>query len=117
VILPFPPIFSGSLPMILLTWANLLNIAFLPAMFQGAWATIRGGSWRQQGPLLVTSGVFLVLIGAAHVGVVRYRETIFPVMLLLAGLGLTRGVNFVVYAGVYGAMLVLGCIVYFSRFG
>ena len=116
VILPFPPTFTGFLPTVLLSWANLFNIAFLPAMLQGAWAILTGGSWRRQGPLLVATGVFLVLIGAAHVGVVRYRETIFPLMLLLAGLGLTRGANFLLYAGVYGGMLALGCIVYFSRF-
>ena len=85
-------------------------------MLQGAWTILTGGSWRRQGPLLVATGVFLVLIGASHVGVVRYRETIFPLMLLLAGLGLTRGVNLLVYAGLYGGMLTLGCIVYFTRF-
>jgi len=116
VILPFPPILMGALPSVLLSWANLLNIAFLPAMLQGAWAILRGGSWRRQGPLLIASGVFLVLIGASHVGVVRYRETIFPLMLLLAGLGLTRGVNALLYAGVYGGMIALGFVVYLSRF-
>ena len=116
VILPYPPYFSGNLPSIILSWANLLNLAFLPHMFRGAWAVVRETEWQRRLPLLIFPFIFLILIGATHVGTVRYRETVFPVMLVLAAIGLHRRSNLLLNAAVYGGLIFIGGVAYFARF-
>lgn len=117
VILPYPPYLSGELPSIVLSWANLANLAFLPHMFRGAWAVAREENWQMRLPLLIFPLVFLILIGATHVGTVRYRETVFPVMLVLAAIGLHRRSNFLLNAIVFGGLILLGGVAYYARFG
>lgn len=116
VILPYPPYFTGSLPSVILSWANLLNLAFLPHMIRGAWAVVRESEWQRRLPLLIYPLIFLILIGATHVGTVRYRETVFPVMLILAAIGLHRRSNLLLNAAVYGALIFMGGVAYFARF-
>ena len=115
-ILPFPPYWRGHLPMVLLSWLNLFNLAFLPFMISGSWVTISGERWRERVPLLLIPVIFLVLIGAAHVGVVRYRETVFPMMLIVASAGMARGNNAIVVICTYSALLALGALVWVVRY-
>lgn len=116
VILPYPPHVNGNLPSIILSWENLLNLAFLPQVIRGAWMVLSEAGWQKRIPLLIFPGVFLVLIGATHVGVERYREVVFPVMMVLGAAGLYRGRNLRLSIVVYGALIVLGGVVVFSRF-
>jgi hypothetical protein len=115
VILPFPPFNTGELPAILLSWANLFNLALLPQMIAGAMLVARNPEWKSAAPLILFPGVFLVLIAATHLGVERYRETVFPVMLVLAGAGFVRGRNRISATLVYGALILLGGIVVIVR--
>ena len=115
-IMPYPPYFSGDLPPIIQSWANLLNLIFFPHMIRGAWAVLSEPDRQKKLPLLIFPLVFLILIGAAHVGVVRYRETIFPILLILAAIGIHRGSHFLLNAVVYGGLILLGMIAYYARF-
>jgi len=115
-ILPFPPYWRGNFVLLVLSWANLFSLIFLPHMLVGAWMSIRGADWRKRVPLLLIPGIFLVLIGATHVGVVRYRETVFPMMLVLAGAGLARGGNAAVVFCTYAVLAALGGLVWIVRY-
>ncbi len=117
VILPFPPYLSGSLPSLLLSWTNLVNLFFLPHMISGALHVLRSKDWRKQLPVLLFPGIFLVLLGATHVGVIRYRETVFPIMLVVAAIGIHAGTSLVMRGLTYFGLLGLGGLVYFARFG
>lgn len=114
--LPFPPLFSGLLPPVVLSWTNLANLAFLPFMIGGGFAVLRDPEWRRKMPILLFPLVFLVLIGATHIGVARYRETVFPVILILAAAGLHRGTSLLLKAAVYSGLTALAAIVFLARF-
>jgi hypothetical protein len=115
LILPFPPYFTGYLPTIALSWANLFNLIFLPHMIVGAGMSLARAEWKRRVPLLLFSGVFLVLLAAIHIGVIRYREIVYPTMLVLAGAGLARGGNTVLCAVIYFGLTMLGGVVLFAR--
>ena len=115
LILPFPPSTEGSLPAVMLSFANLGNLAVLPHMLVGAVMTFARGEWRKRIPLLIFAGSFLVVLAAVHVGVLRYRETIYPTMLVLAGAGFARGNNGLISAVVYFGLVMLGGGVLFIR--
>lgn len=117
LILPFPPYLSGLLPAVLLSWTNLLNLAFLPQMIGGGMAVFREPGWKTRIPILLFPGVFLILIGATHLGVARYRETIFPALLILVAVGIHRGTSIFLRGTVYGTLGALAFIVYLARFG
>jgi 4-amino-4-deoxy-L-arabinose transferase-like glycosyltransferase len=116
-ILPFPPYWRGVFPSVLLSWMNIFNLIFLPHMLVGASSTFRGPDWRRRIPLLLIPAIFLMLIGAAHSGVVRYRETVFPLMLVLAGAGLARGGNLIICLATYSVLAILGLLVWMVRLG
>jgi len=77
--------------------------------------TFARGEWRKRIPLLIFAGSFLVVLAAVHVGVLRYRETIYPTMLVLAGAGFARGNNGLISAVVYFGLVMLGGGVLFIR--
>lgn len=115
-ILPFPPYVTGYLPAIILSWANLFNLVILPQMLVGAWMTFERGESKRRLPLLLFPLAFLVLLSAIHIGTVRYRETVYPTMLVLAGAGLARGGNTAFAGMLYFALAMLGGLVLFVRY-
>ena len=86
-------------------------------MLSGAWGVLRNQNWRSQIPILIFPIVYLVLIGAAHIGVIRYRETVFPIMLILAAAGIVQKTNRFLILGVYSMLAALGGLVYAVRLG
>jgi 4-amino-4-deoxy-L-arabinose transferase-like glycosyltransferase len=115
LILPFPPSTGGSLPAVMLSFANLGNLVVLPHVLVGAVMTFARGEWKRRVPLLIFAGSFIVLLAAVHIGIIRYRETIYPTVLVLAGAGLARGNNGLISAVVYFGLVMLGGVVLFVR--
>jgi 4-amino-4-deoxy-L-arabinose transferase-like glycosyltransferase len=115
LILPFPPSTEGSLPAVMLSFANLGNLVVLPHVLVGAVMTFARGEWKRRVPLLIFAGSFIVLLAAVHIGIIRYRETIYPTVLVLAGAGLARGNNGLISAVVYFGLVMLGGVVLFVR--
>jgi len=115
-ILPYPPYLRGSIPSIVLSWANLANLAFLPSMLFGVITIISRKDWRRCVPVVLFPALFLVVHGLVNIGVARYRETIFPIMLILAGVGLAQRGGGLIYGVVYAGLIFLGGLAYFMRY-
>ena len=114
-ILPFPPDLAKPMPSQVLAFTNLFNLLFLPSMLYGAVVVLRKEDWNRRVPVIIFPFLYLVLVGLVNVGIVRYRETIFPVMLILAGVGLAQRGGGGVYAATYGSLALLGSLIYFVR--
>lgn len=117
LILPFPPVIETYEVSALNSFLNLASIFLLPHMLLGAWSLIRGPNWRRQLPLLVFPIVFLLVLGAVHVGLTRYKQIFYPICLIWAAVGWRIGTGFVLKLVVYGGLVSLASIVYLSRFG
>ncbi|MAG32830.1 MAG: hypothetical protein CL908_18285 [Deltaproteobacteria bacterium] len=115
-ILPFPPYVTGYLPTIISSWAQLASLAFLPHMIMGAMVSFDRAEWRRRIPLLAFIVTFLALLAAIHIGVIRYRETVYPALLVLAGAGLARGGNTALAGLIYFGLALLGGLVLFVRY-
>lgn len=117
LILPFPPVLSVYEVTALSSILNLVGLFLLPHMLLGAWSLIRGPNWRLKLPLLVFPLAFLLLLGAVHLGSVRYKQIFYPVCLIWAAIGWRIGTNLILKLLVYGGLALLSIPVYMSRFG
>ena len=74
----------------------------------------QAGEWRQA----VQPGCTLspLNLGAFALGVLRYRETVFPAILVITAAGLKTRQNFLWSASIYVALLLLGGFITFHRY-
>lgn len=117
LILPFPPDIQSTPVAVLGTTMNLFGVLLLPHMLLGVWATIRSPDWRLRLPILVFPLVFLFVLGAVHVGVVRYKLIFYPICLVWAAIGWRIGTSLFFKLAVYGGLTLLAIPVYLNRFG
>ena len=66
-------------------------------------------------PLVIYSGGFLLIVGGLMLSVLRYRETVFPAILVITAAGMKARSNFLLSAVVYGSMALLAAAVYMRR--
>ena len=85
-------------------------------MIYGALTVLRRDDWHKCIPIVFFPAFFLVVHGLVNIGIARYRETIFPTMLILAGIGLAQRGGRVVYGLVYAGLILLGGVAYFVRY-
>jgi hypothetical protein len=97
VLLPFPPNIGRSQPVYvtLLESAQLVFVALLPQFFLGLREIFRPQGRKKRLPLFIYSIGFLSLLGALTAGVLRYRETVFPIVLVITAAGMRVRQNFV----------------------
>lgn len=116
LVLPFPPQLDLVFrPGTLGDWSNLLFLALLPQFFLGVRECLRREVWRRRLALVVYVFVFLAFISALNISVNRYKETVFPVALILTAAGTLRRQNLVWIAAVYLPLALLGMLVVTSR--
>jgi 4-amino-4-deoxy-L-arabinose transferase-like glycosyltransferase len=116
LLLPFPPNLDERPESILAAFLNLVSIFMLPHLLLGAWSMIRGPNWRSQLPLLIFPIVFLLVLGAVHIGVGRYKQTFFPICLIWTAVGWRLGTSFFFKGAVYGGIGLLTVLVYLNRY-
>ena len=116
LILPFPPNFDRGPQSMLESLLNLVSIFLLPHLLIGAWSMIRGPDWRLQLPLLIFPIFFLLLLGAVHVGLLRYKQLFYPICLIWTAVGWQRGTSFLFKFSIYGILGLFGAAVYLYRF-
>lgn len=117
LILPFPPNFGGYEVSVLWGVLNLASVFLLPHMLLGAWSLIRGPNWRLQLPLLVFPVMFLLVIGAVHIGVIRYKEIFYPICIIWAAIGWRIGTGLFLKLAIYGGLALLAIFINMTRFG
>lgn len=117
LILPFPPEFQRGEIAMLNGQLNLVGVFFLPHMMIGAWSLIRGPNWRKNLPLVVFPVVFLIVLGAVHIGLIRYKWIFYPVCLIWAAVGWRIGTTFMFKLAVYGGLSLVAIPVYLRRLG
>lgn len=117
-ILPFPPSirFDHYLPSLIGSWAQLFTLAFYPHMIVGLRSLILGGDLRNRLPIVVYPILVFVLVGATHLGLLRYRCIAYPLIMIWAADGWYRGASFPLKVGVYGLFAFLGLVVTAARF-
>lgn len=115
--LPFPPKVSGYPVTTLTSFLHLVAIFLMPHMLLGAWSLIRAPDWRIKLPLIVFPGVFLLVLGAVHVGLLRYREIFYPICLIWIAIGWRIGAPGILKFAIYVGLAALAIPVYLSRFG
>ena len=91
-------------------------VVLLPQLVMGVRECFRSDTWKRRIPLLIYSGGFLSIIGALSSGIVRYRETVFPVIFVLTAAGFMARRSTPVTASIYGGLLVLGAAIYIHRY-
>ncbi len=116
LVLPFPPTVARYPVSVLNSFLHLVSLFLLPHMLLGAWSLIRGPNWRLQLPLLIFPIIFLLVLGAVHVGVLRYREIFYPICLIWAAIGWQIGTGLFLKVAVYGGLTGLAIVVYLVRF-
>lgn len=118
VIMPFPPLIRGGLPVYryVFSWSQLVFLAFLPQFFLGVREVFRAGVWRRRLPLFVYAAGFLALISALASGIMRYREFVFPIVLVITAAGIRARQNRLFSLMVYAGMSLLAVLVYFNRY-
>lgn len=116
LIMPFPPNFDQGPLSTVSTLLNLVSIILLPHLLMGAWSMIRGPNWRANLPLLIFPFFFLLVLGAVHIGIVRYKQIFYPICLIWAAVGWQRGTSFFFKFSVYSVIGLLGTAVYVYRF-
>jgi hypothetical protein len=94
----------------------LVFLAFLPQFFLGAREVFRSGVWRRRLPLFIYTAGFLALIGSLASGIMRYRENIFPMVLVITAAGFRARQNFIFSSTVFAGLLLLAAVVYFNRY-
>jgi len=115
LISPFPPTFPPRFPDILYTGTNLICLLLYPWLIIGVLSVLREEGLRERLFLLLFPTVFLVIIGAVLPGTARYRETVFPIILLLIAVGLHQRSNMLISALTYAGLAGLAAIVYAVR--
>lgn len=120
VLMPFPPdiIIGADEPIykVLLSWSHVAFIVIFPQLFLGLRELFRRESWKKRMPLFIYSAGFLLLIGALSVGVMRYRETVFPVVVVIAAAGFHVRQNFAWSASIYAGLTTFALFVYLNRY-
>ncbi|MFT5695161.1 MAG: hypothetical protein ACI9QQ_001136 [Myxococcota bacterium] len=116
LILPYPPEFRVDAIGSLSTSLNLFTVFFLPHLLIGVWSLIRAPNWRANLPLLVFPFVFLLVLGAVHIGVIRYKQIFFPVCLIWTAIGWQIGASFQFKFLIYGGLFSLGSAIYLFRY-
>ncbi len=115
LISPFPPLMPPRFPQLLFHWSNLICLALYPWLFIGVVSILREKGLRERTLLLLFPAVFLILIGAIHPSLTRYREMVFPVILLFIAVGFHRPHNFLISALTYASLTGLAAVVYAAR--
>jgi 4-amino-4-deoxy-L-arabinose transferase-like glycosyltransferase len=115
--LPFPPNIDGYPVTILSSFLHLVAIFLLPHMMLGAWSLIRAPDWRLKLPLIVFPTVFLLVLGAVHIGLLRYREIFYPICMIWIAIGWRIGTPAALRLIVYVGLLILTIPIYLTRFG
>jgi 4-amino-4-deoxy-L-arabinose transferase-like glycosyltransferase len=120
LIMPFPPpiVLREGQPIypLLSNFSHLIFLAFLPQFFLGLREVFRADAWKRRLPVFIYGIGFLALIGAFTSGVLRYRETVFPAVLVITAAGLRVRQNFVWSASIYVGLLLLGAYINFHRY-
>jgi hypothetical protein len=116
ILMPFPPSL-GRAPIYgsVLDVSHLVFLALLPQFFLGMREIFRPDSWKRRLPLFLYSVGILAVIGALSVGVLRYRETVIPIVAVITAAGLRVRQNFVWSGAVYVGLLVLAAFIYLNR--
>ena len=86
-----------------------------PWLVIGVMSVLREEGLRERVLLLLFPAVFLILIGAIHPSITRYRETVFPIILLFIAFGLQRRSNPLVTGLTYAGLGGLAMVVYAAR--
>ena len=60
--------------------------------------------------------VFLLVIGAVHIGVIRYKLIFYPVCMIWAAIGWRIGTGLFLKLAVYGGLTLLSIPIYLNRF-
>lgn len=116
ILLPFPPELEGQQVYgYIRNWSHLAFIALLPQFLLGLREVFRADDWKRRLPLFIYAGGFLALIGALAIGVLRYRETVFPAILVITAAGVKARQNFLWSASIYAGLLLFATFVYFNR--
>lgn len=116
LILPFPPFFrTGGLPGTLLSWANLASVTLIPYMIFGVQAIWRSPERQKQLMLVIFPLLFVIAIGVVNISVARYRETVFPALIILAAIGIRSGGNWLVNFSYYSGLFLISMLVYTNR--
>lgn len=116
LLLPYPPNFTERPVAILGSILNLVSVILFPHLLIGAWSMIRGPDWRSKLPLLIFPVIFLLVLGAVHIGVVRYKQIFYPVCLIWTAVGWRHGTTFFFKFTVYGLVGLIGILVYTNRY-
>jgi hypothetical protein len=119
VLMPYPPdIIALGQPIYvyLLGWSHVVFLLFLPQFFLGLREVFRAGEWKRRLPLVIYSGGILLVVGALSVGVMRYRETVFPAILVITAAGTKVRTNWLLIGSVYTVLFLLATIIYFNRY-
>lgn len=115
--LPFPPNWDTYPVTALSSFLHLVAIFLMPHMLLGAWSLIRAPDWRIKLPLIVFPAVFLLVLGAVHIGLLRYREIFYPICIIWIAIGWRIGAPALLKFTVYVGLALLTIPVYLSRFG
>jgi 4-amino-4-deoxy-L-arabinose transferase-like glycosyltransferase len=115
LISPFPPALPPRFPHLLYHWTNLICLVLYPWLITGVISILREERLRERALLLLFPAVFLILIGAIHPSVTRYRETVFPIVLLLIAVGFHRRHNLLTSGLTYAGLGSLAAVVYAAR--
>lgn len=115
---PFPPTLGGKhLPSLLGPWFQLFSLALYPFLLAGVLNIIGDREQRDRMLLILYPALFLMVIGAVNPSVTRYREVVYPVILILIAFGLRLPRNLLSFVAVYGLLLVFAIFIYAFRLG
>jgi hypothetical protein len=119
VLLPFPPRFPEAgrrMYPFILAIAHMIFLVFLPQFFLGCRELFRREDRKRRLPLFIYTAGFLCVIGAFAVGVMRYRETVFPVIVVITAAGVRAPGNLFLSGAVYVALLFMAAIINATRY-
>ncbi len=115
---PFPPkLADPHLPTLVGPWLQLFSLALYPFLLVAV-ANILGDRDRRDRLLLILyPALFLMVIGAVNPSVTRYREVVFPIVLLLSAHGSRLPRSGMAFLAVYGALGGLAVLIWALRLG
>jgi hypothetical protein len=118
MILPWPPDLNQSyLPSVIGSILHLFSLSLLPHMLLGFYHLIRAPDWRQNLPILVFPVLMAIVLGTLHLGLVRYRETFYPLCLVWAAIGWRLGTPASLKFATYGGLIAMAVPVMLGRLG
>jgi 4-amino-4-deoxy-L-arabinose transferase-like glycosyltransferase len=117
VVMPFPPRHKGmqTFYSTLQSVAQLAFLLFLPRFVLGIRESFRSDTWKKSIPILIFASGFLLVLATLTIGVMRYRETVFPLVLLVTAAGYRVPSNFLLSGAIYFGLASLAGIVYLNR--